>query len=223
MITHNSRGRLRGLLAACSAAALAAVVALAVAGPGTAKLSRSSRHLPDGTVVLAGARAFHFDALPPMVATSTAVVRARVTAAARGTVIEEPDITFTRLRLTLEVERHLSGRPLAGSVSLETAGWQQVRGRPETRLVIEGDLPLEVGDRGIFFLYDFGEPGTFGLVSEQGVVLVRETATVQTDRSDTLVRGLERRRPAELEELTLGAARDVRLGQVAPIRPPTQR
>ncbi len=101
-------------------------------------------------VVLAGAHAFHFDELPEMVATSATVIRGTVVGAARGGIIDEDEVTYTRRLLVIQVDETLAGQPVSGQVTVETAGWRQVDGEAETELRGADEIPVTTGPAASF-------------------------------------------------------------------------
>jgi hypothetical protein len=204
----------RLVLAGTLTAAVAVGLLLALGGSGPQPHPRF--HPSAGVTVLEGARAFHFDTLPEMVATSTTVVRGTVVAASRGMVIDEGDVTYTRRLLTIQVHKRLAGRPVGSRVAVETAGWQQVDGEAETKLRVVDDVPVVTGASGVFFLYDFEHNGRYGFVDDQGVLLADGAEVSDSTRTDPLVRGLERRTMADLEAGIASAEKAVRQGRVAP-------
>src|SRR5574341_1634818 len=113
--------------------------------------------------VLEGAEAFHFENLPSMVATSTTVVLGTVVGSSRGRVIDEQEITYTRKLFDIQVEATLAGQPAGAHAAVEVGGWRQVAGEAETEFRFSDELPLELGDRGVFFLYDFEHDGRYGM------------------------------------------------------------
>jgi hypothetical protein len=152
--------------------------------------------------VLAGDETFHFGTLPEMVSTSHAVFTGTVVGTARGIVIDEGEIKYTRKVVQIKtetVDKAVTGRPLGSVVTVETAGWRQVEGEAETELAIEGHIPLKISDRGRFFLYDFEHAGTYALVSGQGVLLYNGTEVIDTPRDDPLVRSLESMTVADVD------------------------
>jgi hypothetical protein len=176
--------------------------------------SSQHHHHEKKVVVLTGAYAFHFDTLADMVATSASVVEGTVVDAARGRVIDEHEVTYTRRLLTIQVDRTLAGRPAANRVTVETAGWRQVVGHPETELRIEDEVHVTVGANGIFFLYDFEHNGHFGFVNDQGLLLTDAGKVQRSSRGDTLVQQLEARTPLEVKALIAQATGAIGRGEV---------
>jgi hypothetical protein len=176
--------------------------------------SRQHRHHETEVVVLAGAYAFHFDTLPEMVATSAAVVEGTVTGAARGRVIDDVDVTYTRRLLTIRVDRALAGRPIGDRLTVETAGWRQVLGQSETELRMEDEVPVLPGAHGIFFLYDFDHDGHYGFINDQGALLMNAGTVQRSNRTDALVKELEARTPFELTALINQANGAIARGRV---------
>jgi hypothetical protein len=171
------------------------------------------RTAPDGDV-LGASEAFGFQTLPEMVATSHAVVEGTIVETARGPIIDDFEVKYTRKLVRVKVDRLLAGRELGALVTIETAGWRQVEGEAETEFRVEGDIPLTTGDRGIFFLYDFEHTGNFALVSSQGVLLYDGATVRDTDRTDPLVETLEAETVARLDQLVGQAKAAVDRGEV---------
>ena len=191
---------------------LALIVGLVMAVPATR--SRQHPHHETEVVVLAGAYAFHFDTLPELVATSAAVVEGTVVGAARGRVIDEVDVTYTRRLLTIRVDRTLTGQPTGDRLTVETPGWRQVLGQSETELRMEDEIPVLPGAHGIFFLYDFDHDGHYGFINDQGVLLMDAGTVQRSSRTDTLVKQLEARTPFELTTLIAQANAAIAQGRV---------
>jgi hypothetical protein len=200
----------RGLAIAC-ALPLALAVTLLVANNNW--LHHRSHH-ERKVVMLVGAYAFHFDTLPEMVATSSTVVQGSVVSAARGRVIDEGDVTYTRRALTIQVQKRLAGLPVSGPVMVETSGWRQVDGEPETEFRVEGELPVSPGDSGIFFLYDFDRDGRYGFINDQGVLLAEGTNVLDTSREDPLVQNLETQTISGVQTLVNAAKAMISAGEV---------
>jgi hypothetical protein len=191
---------------------LALIVGLLLVAPHIR--SSQHHHHEKKVVVLTGAYAFHFDTLADMVATSASVVEGTVVDAARGHVIDEHDVTYTRRLLTIQVDRTLAGRATANRVTVETAGWRQVVGQPETELRIEDEVHVAAGAHGIFFLYDFEHNGHFGFVNDQGVLLTDAGKVRRSSRGDALVQQLETRTPLEVKVLIAQANGAIGRGEV---------
>jgi hypothetical protein len=177
-------------------------------------------HTHRKVVILEGADAFHFENLPSMVATSTAVVRGTVVGSSRGKVIEEQDVVYTRRLLDIEVDETLAGQPTGPHAAVEVGGWRQVDGEAETEFRFADELPLQLGDRGIFFLYDFERDGRYGMVSGQGVYLADGAQVRDSHRTDPLVRRLQALTMADLNALIRQAEKAVKAGEVKAQRYP---
>ncbi|HZD01108.1 MAG TPA: hypothetical protein VFA46_13230 [Actinomycetes bacterium] len=205
-VLQDRRGAAIGGLLAAIALLLAAN---AVAGTRTGHVHRK-------VVILEGAEAFHFEDLPSMVATSTAVVRGSVVGSSRGKVIDEQEVVYTRKLLDIQVEQTLAGQPTGPHAQLEVAGWRQVNGEAETELQLADQLPTQLGDQGIFFLYDFEHDGRYGMVNTQGVYLADGAQVRDSHRTDPLVRQLEALTMADLNQLIEQAKDAVKAGDVKP-------
>lgn len=201
----------RPVVAICLAIAVGVLLAAVTNGASDGPVQAH----PEGNLtILEGVQAFHFDSLPEMVATSTTVVRGTVVDEARGTVIVDNEVTYTRKLLTIDVERTLAGQSTKSQVAVETAGWQQIDGEAETGLLFAGETPVAKGDRGVFFLYDFEHDGRFGFIADQGVLLMDGSELRDSARSDSLVSSLEKRTAAEVEALIVQADETARQGLV---------
>lgn len=204
--------------AALGIALTATALLLAAAGV----VGSRAEHVHSGrkVVILEGADAFQFATLPSMVATSTAVVRGTVVSSSRGTVIDEEEVVYTRKRLDIRVDETLAGRLTAPSIQVEVAGWRQVDGEAETEFRFADELPVRLGDRGVFFLYDFEHDGRFGMVNKQGVFLADGMLVRDSARTDPLVRRLEQLTTTALDELIRQANAAVEAGDVKAERYP---
>jgi hypothetical protein len=200
--------------------AFLAATALLLAAIGVVANRTGHVHAQRKVVILEGAEAFHFQNLPSMVATSTTVVRGTVVGSSRGKVIDEQEVVYTRKLLDIQVEETLAGRPTGPHAQMEVAGWRQVDGEAETELRLAEELPVDVGHRGIFFLYDFEHDGRYGTVNTQGVFLTDGARVRDSHRHDPLVRRLEALTMAELNSLIQQAADAVKAGDVKPQRYP---
>ncbi len=211
-VLQNRRGAAIGVFLAAIALLLAAN---AVAGTRTGHV-----HTQRKVVILEGSEAFHFEDLPSMVATSTAVVRGSVVASSRGKVIDEQEVAYTRKLLDIQVQETLAGQPTDSHAQVEMAGWRQIDGEAETELRLADGLPVGVGDQGIFFLYDFEHDGRYGMVNTQGVYLADGAEVRDSNRTDPLVRKLEALTMADLNQLIEQAKDAVKAGDVKPQRYP---
>jgi hypothetical protein len=191
------------------------LAASAVAG------SRSGQvHTHRKVVILEGGEAFHFEDLASMVATSAAVVRGSVVGSSRGKVIDEKEVTYTRKLLDIQVEETLAGQPTGPHAQVEVSGWRQVDGEAETDLRLADERSVDVGDQGIFFLYDFEHDGRYGMVNTQGVYLADAEQVRDSHRTDPLVRKLEALTMAGLIQRVQQAEDAVKAGDVKPQRYP---
>ncbi len=133
--------------------------------------------------------------LEDLVAASDVVVLAEVVATQRGRVFGDPGGETIESRVvTLEVSKVLAGRaPSHGRVLVEEEGWLQ-DGSP---LIVDGAAPSAVGDSGIWFLVDVGEPDApmHVVVSAQGRYLVDGDHLAGAAGDDPLI--------AELSALTV--------------------
>jgi hypothetical protein len=206
------QGRRNAALGVFLAAIALLLGATAVAGTRTGHVHK--------VVILEGAEAFHFKDLPSMVATSAAVVRGSVVGSSRGRVIDEQEVTYTRKLLDIRVEQTLAGRSPGDHAQVEVAGWRQVDGEAETELRLADELPVDLGDQGFFFLYDFEHDGRYGMVNTQGVYVADGAQVRDSRRADPLVRRLEALTTPELNRLIQQAEDAVKAGDVKPQRYP---
>jgi hypothetical protein len=197
-----------------------AVTALLLAAAGVVGNRTGHVHTQRKVAILEGADAFHFDNLPSMVATSTTVVHGTVVGTSRGKVIDEREVVYTRKLLDIQVEETLAGQPTGPHAAVEVGGWRQVDGEAETEFRFADELPMQLGDQGIFFLYDFEHDGRYGMVSGQGVYLADGAQVRHSHRTDPLVRRLEALTMAELHDLIQQAKEAVKAGDVKAQRYP---
>jgi hypothetical protein len=197
-----------------------AATALLLAAGGVVGNRTGHVHTHRKVVILEGGEAFHFENLPSMVATSATVVRGTVVGSSRGKVIDEQEVVYTRRLLDIQVEETLAGRPAGPHAAVEAGGWRQVDGEAETEFRLAEELPVSLGDRGIFFLYNFEHDGRYGMVNTQGVFLADGTQVRDSNRDDALVRRLEQLTTPQLQELIRQANAAVQAGDVKPQRYP---
>jgi hypothetical protein len=142
----------------------------------------------DAVEVISDAPAY--GTLQELVDASDLIVRGRVTAAERGRWFGDPGASAriqSRL-LTLEVDEVLRGTPSGETSTLlvEEEGWTE-DGRP---LVIDGAVPTQRGDEGIWFLVDPGDEdtGTWIVVNAQGRYLEgTDGELIGADGADPLI------------------------------------
>jgi hypothetical protein len=195
-----------------------AATALLLAANGV--VGNRTGHVHRKVAILEGADAFYFGNLPSMVATSATVVHGIVVGTSRGKVIDEREVVYTRKLLDIQVEATLAGRPTGPHAAVEVGGWRQVDGQAETELRFADELPIQLGDRGIFFLYDFEHDGRYGMVNTQGVYLADGAQVRDSHRTDPLVRKLEALTMADLKDLIQQAKEAVSAGDVKAQRYP---
>lgn len=96
-----------------------------------------------------------------LVSASDLVVVGTVDSVERGRPIDVGGTTGVESALvTITVDDLLSGDDPGGSVVVEEEGWLEGR-----RIALDGAIPTEPGDRGIWFLVDTGDRGSSALVS----------------------------------------------------------
>jgi hypothetical protein len=182
--------------------ALVAATALGGRGTGTPAPAPDQDPAPDtvpgedGEPVAVSSDAPRFATLADLLDASDVVVSGEVVATERGRPFGEPGGTAIVSRLvTLRVDEVLAGTAPAGAPNLliEEEGWLD-DGPP---LVVDGAAPSEVGDRGIWFLVDAGDPElpVHVVVNAEGRYLLDDAgALVGADGDDPLI--------AEIEALT---------------------
>jgi hypothetical protein len=142
-----------------------------------------------------------YASLQELVDASDLIVRGRITAAERGRWFGEPGEGRIESRLlTLDVEDVLRGSPKGevSSLLVEEEGWTE-DGRP---LVIDGAVPSQKGDEGIWFLTDTGDEttGSWIVVNAQGRYLVGSDGRLEGAKgADPLVEDLTSGSLDELE------------------------
>lgn len=144
-----------------------------------------------------------YGTLQELVDASDLIVRGRVTAAERGRWFGDPGAGAriqSRL-VTLEVDEVLQGAPRgeAASLLVEEEGWTE-DGRP---LVIDGAVPSQRGDEGIWFLVDPGDEdtGAWIVVNAQGRYLRgADDELIGADGADPLIAELASGSVDELAE-----------------------
>ena len=156
---------------------------------------------PDAVEVTSDAPAYA--SLQELVDASDLIVRGRITGAERGRWFGNPGAGRIQSRLlTLDVEDVLAGKPKGelSSLLVEEEGWTS-DGEP---LVIDGAVPSQEGDEGIWFLVDAGDEttGSWIVVNSQGRYLVDPDGTtglVGAKGDDPLVAQLSALSLPELE------------------------
>jgi hypothetical protein len=174
--------------------------------------------------------AVHHDTIGELVASADAVVVGRVTATSRGRILDEEDVVYTVMNVTLMVEQRWAGRLPTSTFTIERLGWERVARRPgwrgwfddagEREWRVDGELRLEQGDRGVLFLArESGRPG-WSVLGPEGLYLVDGTELADTGRSDPTVRTIETMTVPELHASVAEAAAAVGRGELQPKRPP---
>jgi hypothetical protein len=164
-----------------------------------------------------GDRAVHYDSVGELVAAADAVVVGRVAGTGRGRVIDEEDAVLTFMNVRVAVEQVWAGRMPAPSFTLERPGWERVDRRPGWRGLFdpagerdwrtEGELRLEEGDRGVFFLAWHGRPTGWETLGPEGLYLVDGGELADSGRSDPTVRKVEPMTVTALQAAVAAAAR----------------
>jgi hypothetical protein len=170
-----------------------------------------------------GDRAVHYGGIDELVASADAVVLGRVVQTSRGRVLDQQDAVFTIMDVQVAVERVWAGRMPRPGFTIEQPGWERVARRPgwrgwfdragEREWRLEGELRLDEGDRGIFFLSRGQDPPGWGVLGPEGLYLVDGAELADTDRSDPTVRKVEPLTVAQLEAAVTSAAAGRRGGQ----------
>jgi hypothetical protein len=174
--------------------------------------------------------AVHHDNVGELVASADAVVVGRVAQTSRGRILDQEDVVYTIMNVEVAVDQTWAGRMPTSAFTIERFGWEQVARRPGWRgwfdfagervWRVEGELRLEDGDRGVFFLAgESGSPG-WSVLGPEGLYLVDGEVLADTGRADPTVRRVESMSVAELERAVAEAAAAVRRGELQPKRPP---
>jgi hypothetical protein len=155
-----------------------------------------------------GDRAVHYGSVDEPVAAADAVVVGRVAETSRGRVLDQEDVVFTIMDVRVAVERVWAGRMPTPSFTIEQPGWERVARRPGWRGLLDtagerewrlaGELRLEEGDRGVFFLAAGGPAPGWELLGPEGLYLVDGEELTDTGRSDPTVRRIEPMTVAQL-------------------------
>jgi hypothetical protein len=156
-----------------------------------------------------GDRAVHYDSVDELVAAADAVVVGRVAGTSRGRVLDQEDVVFTIMDVRVAVERVWAGRMRTPGFTIEQPGWERADRRPgwrglfdpagEREWRMEGELRLEQGDRGVFFLAAGQGATGWELLGPEGLYLVDGAELADTERSDPTVRSIEPMTVAQLE------------------------
>jgi hypothetical protein len=155
-----------------------------------------------------GDRAVHYDSVDELVAAADAVVLGRVAGTGRGRVLDQEDVVFTMMDIRVAVERVWAGRMPTPDFTVEQPGWERSARRPgwrglfdpagEREWRLEGELRLEEGDRGVFFLAAGRPAPGWELLGPEGLYLVDGEELTDTGRSDPTVRRIEPMTVAQL-------------------------
>jgi hypothetical protein len=156
-----------------------------------------------------GDYAAHYGGVDELVEAADAVVVGRVAGTSRGRALDQGDVVFTIMDVRVAVERVWAGRMPAPSFTIEQTGWERVDRRSgwrglfdpagEREWRLEGELRLEEGDRGVFFLARSGQAPGWELLAPEALYLVDGAELADTERSDPTVRSIEQMTVAELE------------------------
>lgn len=174
--------------------------------------------------------AVHYDNVGKLVASADAVVVGRVTATSRGRVLDEQDVVYTIMNVSLAVEQRWAGRMPATTFTIERLGWEQVARRPgwrgwfddagERAWRVEGELRLAQGDRAVLFLAREPDQPGWSVLGPEGLYLVDGTELADTGRADPTVGTVESMTVSELQAAVAEAAAAVGRGRRQPKRPP---
>lgn len=174
-------------------------------------------------------RAVHYDSIGELVASADAVVVGQVAETSRGRVLDQQDVVHTIMNVRVAVEQLWAGRMPTPAFTIEQPGWEQAARRPgwrgwfdpagERPWRLKGELRLEQGDRGVFFLARDRRPPGWELLGPEGLYLIDGAELSDTSRSDPTVRTVEAMSVTELDEGVGAAVAAVRRGELKPKTP----
>jgi hypothetical protein len=155
--------------------------------------------------VVVSSDAPRYPTLDDLVAAADVVVAGEVESTDRGRTFGAPGGAAIVSRLvTLRVDEVLAGTAPAGAPHLlvEEEGWLD-DGRP---LAVDGAAPTEVGDRGIWFLVDVGDPElpVYTVVNAEGRYLLDGRTLVGAAGDDPLIAEVEALTPGDLAARVAG-------------------
>jgi hypothetical protein len=160
-------------------------------GPGNRQMTPTA----SPTVVAAEDYVEVFDEPMEFVLDADSVIIGRVVSEERGAASGEADARGRSRYLSVRVERLLAGRPVDNPLTVTVPGWITIDGVEHT-IVVENDIRLEAGDRGVMSLVIAGDEAAF--VNNEAVILVEEGQALDTNREGETVEELENHSESEL-------------------------
>jgi hypothetical protein len=203
---------------------VASVVVFAAVGAGVVALTYDSpSHAANrGTVALVSDARHRFAGLDELVGASDLVVVGRVIADEDGRTFGNPGAGRSDARsairshvLTLRVDRVLRGAEATADHALDTDAVVLVEEEyalgDGTPVRVDGMRRGRTGDRGVWFLTASTDPDfpAYALVNAQGRFLFARGDVRGGDRTDSLVRSVERMDPTQLRDAVVVAATSI--------------
>ena len=199
---------------------IASVLLLAVVGAATivATQDSPSRSATPDAVALTSSARHEFTDVAELVGASDLIVVGRVMADEDGRTFGNPSVeesdapsSIRSHVLTLRVERVLAGaEPTADANAVLLVEEEYALG-DGTPVRVDGMRRGRVGDRGVWFLTAGTDPEfpAYALVNAQGRYLFARGDVRGGDRTDTLVRAVERLGPTRLQDAVIAAATSI--------------
>jgi len=142
----------------------------------------------------------HFTELRDLVKTADAVVVGTITGEERGAITGPKGEQIQDRLLYVAVEERLAGRLSGNSLTLAEQGWLLLP-EGERPFVVHGTQRLSPGDRGVFAVVKNRNGPYYHIINDQGSFLLTDGKIVRSNRSDDLVRRVERLPEADLKRL----------------------
>ena len=202
---------------------IASIVALAVVGALTivATQDSPSHSATPETVALTSSARHRFTDVAELVGASDLIVVGRVMADEDGRTFGNPSArsaddfdAASSIRshvLTLHVDRVLAGAEPTGETDVVVLVEEEYALGDGTPVRVDGMRRGRVGDRGVWFLTASTDPDfpAYAIVNAQGRYLFARGEVRGGDRTDTLVRTVERLGPTTLQDAVLAAATSI--------------
>jgi hypothetical protein len=180
---------------------LVGVVVVVTSGcqPWTDASSSMPKRSATGAPVIAHNRwVHHFTELRDLVKTADAVVVGRITGEGRGPITGPKGEQIQDRLLYVAVEERLAGTLSGNSLTLAEQGWLLLP-EGERPFVVQGTQRLSPGDRGLFAVMKNRNGPYYHIINDQGSFLFTDGRVVRSNRSDDLVRRVERLAEADLK------------------------